>query len=156
MSVSRQTLSCSNCSCMQIQVEPHSLLTPFHGKLPLKIALCHSGHHGLMTTKSLEQETTPRKVCAISEKHQPLDSSFRKSSCPYKCLPAILGLEMAAPLLWAPGIFAFFLQENPHAHKIRRCRGGILGFWGECRFHFYGRGDFSDSCKWWKFPVTGR
>ena len=27
--------------------------------------------------------------------------------------------------------------------------GGIMGFWGkgECRFYFYGHGDFSDYCK---------
>ena len=43
--------------------------------------------------------------------------------------PAILGPEMAAPILWAPGIFWFFLLENPHAHKIPRFRGGG-GCWG--------------------------
>ena len=42
--------------------------------------------------------------------------------------PAILGLEIAAPILWAPGIFWFFLQENPHAPKIPPFRGGVLGF----------------------------
>ena len=36
---------------------------------------------------------------------------------------------MAAPILWPPGIFSFFLQENLHAHKILRFGGGILG-WG--------------------------
>ena len=39
-------------------------------------------------------------------------------------LPAILGPEMAAPISWAPGIFWFFLLENPHAHKIPPCRRG--------------------------------
>ena len=39
------------------------------------------------------------------------------------CPPAILGLEMAAPLLWAPGIFWFFLLEKPHAHKISPFKG---------------------------------
>ena len=61
-------------------------------------------------------------------------------------LPAILGPEMAAPILWKPGIFAFFLQENPYAHTILRFRGG--GIWvflgGKCPFYFYGRGDSSD------------
>ena len=40
----------------------------------------------------------------------------------------------------------FFLQENRHVHKIPRFGGGgrIWGFGGECRFYFYGRGDFSD------------
>ena len=41
--------------------------------------------------------------------------------------PAILGPEMAASILWAPGIFWLFL-ENPHAHKIPPFRGGVLGF----------------------------
>ena len=43
--------------------------------------------------------------------------------------PAILGPEMAAPILWAPGIFWFFLLENPHAHEIPPFRGGGGGFW---------------------------
>ena len=40
---------------------------------------------------------------------------------------------------------ACFLQENLHVHKIVRL-GGDLGFWGggECRFYFYGHGDFSE------------
>ena len=39
---------------------------------------------------------------------------------------------MAAPILWAPGIFGFFLLENPHAHKIPPFRGGGgRGFFGE-------------------------
>ena len=42
----------------------------------------------------------------------------------------------------------FFCRKN-HVHKIPRFKGGgILGFLvgggGECRFYFYGRGDFSD------------
>ena len=42
--------------------------------------------------------------------------------------PAILGPEMAAPILWAPGILWFFLLENSHAHKIPPFRGGgVLG-----------------------------
>ena len=62
---------------------------------------------------------------------------------------AILGPEMAAPILWAAGIFWSFLLENPHAHKIPPFRGGgVLGFlegggW-KCQFYFYGRGDFSE------------
>ena len=36
---------------------------------------------------------------------------------------------MGAPMLWAPGIFAFFLQENLHVHKTPRFRGGgVFGF----------------------------
>ena len=44
-------------------------------------------------------------------------------------LPAILGPETAAPILWAPGIFGFFLLENPRVHKIPRFRGAVVGFW---------------------------
>ena len=59
---------------------------------------------------------------------------------------AILGPEMAAPILWAPGIFAFFLQENPHAHKIPPFRGGRGFFWkgggGSVNFIFMGVGIF--------------
>ena len=42
--------------------------------------------------------------------------------------PVILGPEMAAPILWAPGILGFFLLENPHAHKIPPFRGGCWVF----------------------------
>ena len=53
---------------------------------------------------------------------------------------------MGAPILWAPGIFPFFLEEILHVHKIPRLRGRGV-FWafggGECRFYLYGRGDFS-------------
>ena len=43
-------------------------------------------------------------------------------------LPAILGPEMAVPILWAPVIFWFFLLENPHAHEIPPFRGGVWAF----------------------------
>ena len=56
---------------------------------------------------------------------------------------------MAAPILWAPGIFWFFLLENPHAHKIPPFRGGggVLGFFrrgggGSANFIFMGVGIF--------------
>ena len=59
------------------------------------------------------------------------------------------------PILWAPGKITFFLQENLHAHKIPRFRGGFGvfgffgGFWGfggegSADKNFYGREDFSD------------
>ena len=53
---------------------------------------------------------------------------------------------MAASILWAPGKFAFFLQENPHAHKITRLGGGV--FWvgggrgGSADFILMGAGTF--------------
>ena len=46
--------------------------------------------------------------------------------------------------------FWFFLQENPHAHKMPRFKSGYFGFFlggggvGKCQFYFYGRGNFSD------------
>ena len=43
--------------------------------------------------------------------------------------PAILGAEMAAPILRAPGIFRLFLLKKPHAHKIPRFRGGRIFLW---------------------------
>ena len=42
-----------------------------------------------------------------------------------------------------------FCRKKLHVHKIPRFRGGgvfWVFFWGgECRFYFYGRGDFSES-----------
>ena len=60
--------------------------------------------------------------------------------------PVILG--SAAPILWAPGIFWFFLLENPHAHKILLL-GGLLGFFrrggGSANFIFMGVGIFPNN-----------
>ena len=55
-----------------------------------------------------------------------------------KFLSAILGPEMAAPILWAPGKIAFFLQEDLHVHKIPRFRGGggYFGLGGEVPISF--------------------
>ena len=61
---------------------------------------------------------------------------------------AILGPEMVAPIFCAPGIFGFFLLDNPHAHKIPRFRGsgGVGVFWkgrsGSANFIFMGAGIF--------------
>ena len=68
-----------------------------------------------------------------------------------KFSPATLGPEMAAPIVWAPGMFCFFLQENIHAHEIPHFirGGGILGLLGEeggeVPILFYGREDFSEN-----------
>ena len=74
--------------------------------------------------------------------------------------PAMLvGLEMAALILWAPGIFWFFLQENLHAHKILRLGersiwGVFWVFWGEGGggaevpiLFFFGHGDVSEEIR---------
>ena len=82
---------------------------------------------------------------------------FRKILVSVKSLSAILGPEMAVPILWAPGKMRSFCRKN-NVHKIPPFRGGILGFFGggECRFYFCGREDFFD--KWTaKFsPLTLR
>ena len=70
---------------------------------------------------------------------------LRKILVSVKFVSAILGPEMAAPILWTPGKNAFFLQDNRHDHKIPRLGGGFgFFFGGECRFYFYGHGDFSE------------
>ena len=59
----------------------------------------------------------------------PFVPTFRKIPVSVKFVSAILGPEMAAPILWTPGKNAFFLQDP--VHKIPRFRGGgILGFGG--------------------------
>ena len=42
--------------------------------------------------------------------------------------PAILGPEMAAPVLWAPGIFGSFCWKTPMPIKFPPFRGGGRGF----------------------------
>ena len=57
-----------------------------------------------------------------------------------KFLSAILGPEMAAPILWMPGKMRPFCRKN-HVHKIPRFRGGGV-FWvlggGSADFIFMG------------------
>ena len=60
-----------------------------------------------------------------------------------KFLSAILGPEMAAPILWAPGKMRPFCRKN-HVHKTPRFRGrgGVIwvlgGGGGKCRCIFMG------------------
>ena len=71
---------------------------------------------------------------------------FRKILVSVKFVSAILGPEMAAPILWTPGKMRSFCRKN-RVHKIPRFRGGgDLGFFGggSADFIFYGRADFSD------------
>ena len=58
--------------------------------------------------------------------------------------PTILGPEMAAPILWAPGIFGSFCWKTPNRG------GGVLGFCrrgggGSANFIFMGAGIFLKS-----------
>ena len=78
---------------------------------------------------------------------------IRKILVSVKFLSAILGPEMAAPILWTPGKKRPCCRKN-HVHKIPPFRGGgILGFGGggKCRFYFYGREDFSE----WRVLLLG-
>ena len=80
--------------------------------------------------------------------------TIRKTLVSVKFLSAILGPEMAAPILWTPGKKRSFCRKN-HVHKIPCFRGGgvfwvfFLGGGGESRFYFYGREDFSET-KWFE------
>ena len=70
--------------------------------------------------------------------------SIIQTSC-RKILVRNSGPEKAAPILWAPRISVFFLQENLHVHKLPRFRGGGFGFWGgggSADFIFMGAGIF--------------
>ena len=82
-----------------------------------------------MTAKFLLPLTM--KLCYLWVAFQMQDQKILVS---VKFLSAILGPEMGAPILWATGVFAFFLQESLHVHKIPRLGGGggrgILGFFG--------------------------
>ena len=60
----------------------------------------------------------PRNQTARPEKEPEWGSGIRKSRMSIIFPPVIPGPEMAAPILWAPGIFWLFLLEHPHAHKI--------------------------------------
>ena len=62
-------------------------------------------------------------------------------------MSAVLGPEMAAPILWTPGKMRSFCRKNAFFHKIPRFRGGggILGLGGgggSADFIFMGAGTF--------------
>ena len=89
-----------------------------------------------------ETDVYPMQVRSVRHCALPI----RKSVVSIKFPPAILGPARAAPILWAPGIFWFFLLENPHAHKIPPFRGGVVVFLegggGSANFIFMGVGIF--------------
>ena len=85
--------------------------------------------------------------------HLPPIRLFRKKNVmSIRFLPAIPGPEMAAPILWTPGIFWFFLLENPHAAMpikflLLGGGGGVGVSWtggggGSANFIFMGAGIF--------------
>ena len=62
-----------------------------------------------------------------------------------KFLRAILGPEMAAPILWAPRKIAFFQQANPMPVKFLVLGGGlfwVFGGGGSADFIFMGASIF--------------
>ena len=59
----------------------------------------------------------------------PVYAFIRKSVMSIKFPPVILGPEMAAPILWAPGIFGFFLVEMPIKFLLLGGGGGSWFFW---------------------------
>ena len=63
-----------------------------------------------------------------------------------KFLSAILGPEVGASILWAPGEMRSFCRKPMSIKFCILGGGGILGFGGggECRSYFYGRADFSE------------
>ena len=70
--------------------------------------------------------------------------------------PAILGPEMA-PILWAPGIFWFFLLENPVPTKLLLLGGRVLGFFSrgggwKCQFYFFDPENFE---RHWSILISG-
>ena len=73
---------------------------------------------------------------------------FQKILVSVKFLSAVLGPEMAAPILWTPGKMRLFCRKTSMSIKFLVLGGGILGSFGggKCRFYFYGREDFSDCC----------
>ena len=77
----------------------------------------------------------------------PESPRLRKSVMSIKFPPAILGPEMAAPILWAPGIFGSFCwKKTPMPIRFLLLGGGVLGFLGRgggsANFIFMGAGIF--------------
>ena len=71
------------------------------------------------TSLSLTPRSSPTcEMPGLFPEKLKLESITQKKRDVHKISPAILGPETAAPILWAPGIFGFFLLEKPHAHKI--------------------------------------
>ena len=76
---------------------------------------------------------------------------IRKILVSVKFVSAILGPEMAAPILRTPGKMPSFCRKTSMSIKFLVLGGGEFGFWGggpgKCRFYFYGREDFSEKIR---------
>ena len=80
--------------------------------------------HGMKKLRAIEEGTivrterqTGKCLSAISIVSSRVHSQ-KNPRVPLNFLSAILGPDMGAPILWAPGMFAFFLQETLHVRKI--------------------------------------
>ena len=71
---------------------------------------------------------------------------YQKILVSVKFVSAILGPEMAAPILWTPGKTRSFCRKTPMSINSAFWGGVFLWGGGKCRFYFYGREDFSDLC----------
>ena len=121
---------------------------------PTRKTLSHPSCHPSVTVSreiSLQKQIALHRGVAVTltpialhcaAKPCPSMPFLRKILVSVKFVPAILGPEMAAPILWTPGKMPSFCRKN-HVRKIPLFWGGGVGG-GECRFYFYGRADFSD------------
>ena len=100
------------------------------------------------TRKPQFSEQLPESFLELMGTHTE-DFHFRKILVSVKFLSAILGPEMAAPILWAPGKNALFLQEKPMSIKFLLLGGrGVFWFWGggNADFIFMGARTFLIIC----------
>ena len=72
-----------------------------------------STRHPRPTEPGSPCEKSRQRKAALSKIVPSAFEISEKSSCPQKFLPAILGPEMAAPILWAHGFFRIFLLATP-------------------------------------------
>ena len=116
-----------------------------HGEILPPAWMIHMGD-----TQTSPQHADPHGFLVFFLAPSPCGSAFlfRKNlvSVKFFCF-AILGPEMGAPILWAPGIFAFCRKPSISVKFLFLGGGGgifglLEGGRGECRFYFYGRGDF--------------
>ena len=124
-------------------------MSPAHAHLNCQVSTLPCCRSTWQKTVELQALTSPRQSAhAIlqthtnthvmqSHTHVVQGIPIRKIPMSVKFVSAILGPEMAAPILWTPGKMRSFCRKS-HVRKIPPFRGGV---W-ECRFYFYGRADF--------------
>ena len=94
-----------------------------------------------MRTRKLSENPTSINKEKAEDCTRRIPVNSQKNLVSVKCLSAILGPEMAAPILWAPGKCVLSAGKTSMSIKFLLL-GGSFGFLGrECRFYFYGRED---------------